>query len=179
VSLRPARASDLPALLALEAEFPGDRLSRRSFRHLLDRGNADVWVYQERGVLLGDAVVLYRQGSRSARLYSLVVVRSARGRGIGQSLLAHAERRAAAAGCAAMQLEVRNDNAGALGLYAATGYTVVVQTDGYYEDGAAAIRLRKQLTCRAPSPAVRDGASRLKRGAERRRAPVDPQPIAE
>lgn len=143
--MRRARASDLPGLLALEAEFPGDRLSRRSFRHLLGRANADVWVYEENGALLGDAVVLYRQGARSARLYSLVVARSARGRGIGQALVEHAERRAAAAGCTSIHLEVRSDNARALGLYLGRGYAVAGHTAGYYEDGAAALRLRKRL----------------------------------
>lgn len=143
--VRPARESDLSALIALEREFPGDRLSRRSFRHLLGRANADVWVYEERGVLLGNAVVLYRRGTRTARLYSLVVARSARGRGIGQSLVAHAERHAASAGCEAMHLEVRSDNAQARALYTARDYAVVGRADGYYEDEADALRLRKPL----------------------------------
>ncbi|BAU47138.1 acetyltransferase [Sulfurifustis variabilis] len=143
--MRRARESDLTALLALEREFPGDRLSRRSFRHLLARAKADVWVCEEKGALLGNAIVLYRRGTRTARLYSLVVAASARGRGIGQSLVAHAERHAAAAGCEVMHLEVRSDNPGALALYAGRGYAVVGRAHGYYEDGADALRLKKRL----------------------------------
>ena len=149
--LRPARVSDLPALLALEREFPGDRLSARSFRHLLARANADVWVCEEHGALLGDAVVLRRRGTRTARLYSLVVARSGRGRGLGQALVAHAERRAVSAGCEAMRLEVRPDNVPALALYARRGYEVVGRTEGYYEDGADALRLKKRLGRGHPS----------------------------
>lgn len=156
--LRPARAADLPALLALERAFPGDRLSARSFRHLLGGANAEVWVCEENGVLLGDAVVLYRRGARAARLYSLVVGVAARGRGIGQSLVARIERRAAARGCAAMHLEVRTGNVPALALYTRRGYGIMGRSRGYYEDGADALRLRKRL---APA---RVSAARLERG---------------
>lgn len=143
--LRRARLSDLPALIALEREFPGDRLSNRSFRHLLERANAEVWVCEERGVLLGDAVVLYRRGTHAARLYSLVVARSGRGRGLGRALVTLAERRAAAAGCEAVHLEVRADNTPALALYARRGYEQVGRARGYYQDSTDALRLRKRL----------------------------------
>lgn len=45
-----------------------------------------------------------------------------RGQGIGARLLAHAEERGRAAGCKAMSIIVAGENAGAMRLYARTGY---------------------------------------------------------
>lgn len=149
-SIRPATLADLGALLALEAHFPGDRLSRTSLRHFLSRGNASVRVWEEAGRVLGSAVVLYRRGFHAARLYSLVVDPAARGRGVARGLLERAEREASERGCVAMRLEVREDNAAALALYAAAGYSVVGRAADYYEDHSSALRMRKFLS---PQPA--------------------------
>jgi ribosomal protein S18 acetylase RimI-like enzyme len=143
--LRSAELADLDALLSLEQTFPGDRLGRASFRHLLSRGNADVILAEGGGRVLGDAVVLYRRGFHSARLYSLAVAEAARGRGVGRMLLSEAEERARARGCVSLRLEVREDNAAALRLYERAGFEVVGRTAEYYEDGSAALRLRKRL----------------------------------
>ena len=156
MAIRRARAPDIPALVDLERAFPTDRLSARSFRHLLQRGHADVWIYDEAGRALGNAVVLYRRGTRIARLYSLVVADTARGKGIGSALVACAERHAARRGCAELQLEVRPDNAGAQALYARRGYAGRGTLPEFYEDGAPALRLGKPLT-RAMPPAPLPG----------------------
>ena len=150
--IRRACVADIAALLELERAFPTDRLSARSFRHLLQRGHADVWIYDKAGRTLGNAVVLYRRGTRIARLYSLVVADAARGAGIGSALVACAERHAARRGCAELQLEVRPDNAGAKALYARRGYAGRSTLPRYYEDGAPALRLGKPLK-RATPPA--------------------------
>src|SRR6266516_6794775 len=71
--LRRAQPRDLDALVRLEVYFPGDRLRRANLRHLLRHGHADVFVVECVDALVADAVVLYRRGSRHARLYSLVV----------------------------------------------------------------------------------------------------------
>lgn len=133
--LRAARAADLPALLALEARFPGDRLSARQFRHHLDNPRARLRVAVGEGGLLGYHLLLLRRGSAWARLYSVAVDPAARGRGLGRRLLADAEAQARAAGCAGLRLEVRQDNAAAIGLYEAAGYRRVAALPRYYEDG--------------------------------------------
>lgn len=145
VRLRRATPEDLDALVELERLFPADRLGRGNFRRLLTRGNADIWVADQGGRLLGDAVVLYRRGLANARLYSLVVAPDARGRGLGGALLDRAEDAARQRGAVSIRLEVRRGNEAALALYRSRGYEQVGVTPDYYEDGEAALRLRKRL----------------------------------
>jgi ribosomal protein S18 acetylase RimI-like enzyme len=149
VRIRRARPADLGALVMLETRFPTDRLSRASLRHLLERGHADVWVTEMDGVIVGDAVVCYRRGSRRARLYSIVTDGAHAGRGIGGALLAACEAGAVVRGCAFMALEVRPDNEAALRLYRRGGYSAAGVAPGFYEDGSSALRLAKALAPRA------------------------------
>lgn len=133
------------ALLRLEAAFPGDRLGRRSFRHLLTRGHADLLVYERRGEVVGDAVLLYRRGQSCARLYSLVVHPDQRGRGIGRALIEAAERTARARRCIELRLEVRVGNKSAQRLYRRLGYLPAGRIEDFYQDHAPALRFRKRL----------------------------------
>src|SRR6188474_3379747 len=96
VRVRAARSADLTALVALEQRsFATDRLSLRQFRHHLSgRGNSLLLIAVSEASLLGNALLLFRTGTRRARLYSIVVAVDARGRGVGERLLARAEREA-------------------------------------------------------------------------------------
>jgi ribosomal protein S18 acetylase RimI-like enzyme len=143
--IRRAHPGDLHALTALEAYFPTDRLSRASFRHLLTRGNADVLVFALDTRILGDIVVFYRRGSRTARFYSLVTHPDFRGRGIGSRLLAQAERIARGRDSQRVRLEVRPRNAAAIRLYRERGYEITGRIAGFYEDGTDALRMEKRL----------------------------------
>ncbi len=136
---------DILSLLDLEQTFPGDRLERSNFRYFLTKSKADVWIAEEKGLVLGDAVVVYRKGSKRARLYSIVVSPEARGKGIGAKLLAHAEKAAKKCGCSLMGLEVREDNKAAISFYGSRGYEGIGLRDNYYEDGAAALKMQKAL----------------------------------
>jgi [ribosomal protein S18]-alanine N-acetyltransferase len=143
--IRPARPADLDALLALEALFPGDRLSPRQFRHHLRNPRARLRVLRRAGRPLGYALLLLRHGSRVARLYSIVVDPAERGRGHGARLLDDAERQARRAGAAELRLEVRTDNEAAAALYEGRGYRRLGQRAAYYDDGAAAWRYGRSL----------------------------------
>ena len=147
IRLRVARPTDLPALVALEQRsFSGDRLSPRQFRHhLLGRGNSVLVVAEDRERLLGNALVFFRAGATRARLYSIVVAREARGRGLGERLLARVEGEARRRGARELALEVRQDNAAAIALYERHGYARSGAKPGYYEDGAPAWRYLKRL----------------------------------
>src|SRR5512132_2007913 len=82
--VRPAQAADLDALLALESQaFRTDRISRRSFRRLLAAPSAAVMVAEHGGEIAGYALVLFRNGTPIARLYSIAVAPDAAGRRIG------------------------------------------------------------------------------------------------
>lgn len=143
--LRNARPTDLPALLELEALFPGDRLSPRQMRRHLASAGPVFRVAEDAEGLLGYCLVFLRRGSDLARLYSLVVTPRARGRGLGRRLLRDAETCAVRRGARRLRLEVREDNASAIALYQAAGYREDTPRPGYYEDGAGARRFRRDL----------------------------------
>lgn len=143
--VRRARLPDLPELVALEHHFSSDRISRASFRHLLTRANADVVVFSRGKRVLGNAVALYRRGSRRARLYSLVTHPKHRGKGIGGQLIRAMERLARNRGHQWIYLEVRSTNRVAIRLYAKRGYALFQQITGFYEDGSNALRLERAL----------------------------------
>lgn len=144
--IRPATAADIDALVALEAGFPAeDRFDRRTWRRLMAGKTAILVSESERDGLLAAAVMLYRQGARTARLYSLTVSPEARGKGLARQLLAACEADAAARGASAVRLEVRASNSSALRLYEAGGYRVIATLESYYPDGEAALRMEKSL----------------------------------
>ena len=107
VRVRPAERGDVDALAALEHRvFATDRLSRRSLQRFLKSPAADVLVAQDESGLVGNAIVLFRPRSLTARLYSIAVAPHMGGRGVGTMLLAAAEAAALARGCRAIRLAV-------------------------------------------------------------------------
>lgn len=151
--IRPATEADLAALVALEETFPAvDRFDRRTWRRLL-AGQTLTLVHETAGTLDASAVLLFRQGSDIARLYSISVAPSARGRGLGSKILTACEDYARKRGAARMRLEVRASNSAAHRLYDSAGYRVIAALESYYPDGETAHRMEKFLI--APS----DGAS--------------------
>jgi ribosomal protein S18 acetylase RimI-like enzyme len=144
--IRRATLADLDALVALErSAFTTDHLSRRQYRHHIASASARVLAAIDASGLLGKAVVFFRSNSSAARLYSIAVAHAARGRGIGEALLAAAESAAQKHGCPRLRLEVRQDNAGAIRLYERHGYQRFGAYAGFYEDGADAWRYEKML----------------------------------
>ena len=154
--VRPASPDDLDALLAIEERaFETDRLSRRSFRHFLTRGQASCVVVEAGGRVAGYALVLYRRATALARLYSIALDPGMRGQGLAGLLMEAAERAAADAGCLVLRLEVRLDNAPAIALYRARGYRRFGRYLDYYEDHADALRLQKVLRASVPDHVTR------------------------
>lgn len=144
--IRPARASDLDALIALEqAAFTTDHLSRRQYFRHLHSGTARVLAAVDHDELLGKAVLFFHAGSDIARLYSIAVADRARGRGIAKALLGAVEQAAHSHGSTRIRLEVRQDNHGAIALYERLGYVRFAARAHYYEDGADAWRYEKAL----------------------------------
>ena len=146
-AIRPAVPEDAGDLSTLENQiFSGDRISLRSFRRLLARTSAVVLVAAAGSRIAGYAMVLFRRNSSIARLYSIAVDPGHAGHGIGKALLKAAEDTARRRNCAAMRLEVREDNRAAIRLYGACGYLLAGRVADYYEDGCAALRFEKPLT---------------------------------
>ncbi len=146
VHVRRADAVDLDALLRLENRvFRSDLISRAQYRRHIDSDSALVLVATGSGKLLGSAVLFFRRGSRSVRLYSLARAPEARGHGVGAALLRAAEAVARRRRCQRMRLEVRVGNRAAQRLYESHGYRRTGLHPGYYEDGGDALRYRKEL----------------------------------
>lgn len=145
-TVREASLGDLEALLGLEdRSFSGDRLSRRSFRRFLQGANDHLLVAEDTSELLGYILLLRRQGTRLARIYSICVDAAHRGRGLAQLLIRAGEEAVLAAGSAYVRLEVRRDNQTAIRLYRRLGYRVFDAIPDYYEDGEEALRLEKRI----------------------------------
>lgn len=143
---KPADAADLERIEAVS--FDGDWLSRRSLRHHLQSKTADVFVAELARTIIGYAIMFYRRTSTVGRLYSIAIMPEARGKGVGEKLVAACERAARARGCRTLQLEVHTNNAGAIRLYERLGYVHFGRHENYYHDGAPALRLAKPLTSR-------------------------------
>ena len=147
--IRPGVAEDLAALLRIEqASFSCDRLSRRSFRHLLTEANSVTLIDDAGGAPRGYITLLFRADVSLARVYSIATAPGWQGRGVAAGLLAAAEELALAHSCVAMRLEIRRDNAASQQLFLRHGYEVFGEHAAYYEDGMDALRLEKSLTAR-------------------------------
>lgn len=152
VTLRQATGHDLDALYRLEqVAFTGDRFSRRQLWHLLNRAHAFTLVAESvdsdagPSYLLGYGTLLFRRGSRRARLYSFCVHPEARGSGLGRRLMEALEAEALLREAEMLGLEVRVDNRVALGLYRRMGFFPERWLSDYYEDGCAGWQMAKPL----------------------------------
>jgi ribosomal-protein-alanine N-acetyltransferase len=144
--IRPACLADLDAIETLENRaFSGDRLSRRSLRRYIAAPSVLMLAAFSDGAFAGYALIGLRKGSTAASVYSIAVDPEMNGRGLGRALMIAAEQGAAARGRASLTLEVRADNAGAVGLYERLGYERFDVIGDYYEDGQSALRMRKWL----------------------------------
>lgn len=146
IGIRSARPDDLDHLLELEHRcFSYDRLSRRSFRHFLASATAVLLVAEGAGALQGYALVLLHGRTSLARLYSMAAAPEAQGQGLGVRLLKAVEASALERGAAIMRLEVKPDNASAIGLYRRAGYQEFGIYPGFYEDHSDALRMERAL----------------------------------
>jgi ribosomal protein S18 acetylase RimI-like enzyme len=151
--IRDAEVADLDALERLEqAVFPTDRLSRRSFRRFLQRPSDALLVAEEDGAVIGYVLLLFRERTALARLYSVAVDPAAARRGVGHLLLEAAEAAAVTRGCIFIRLEVRADNAAAIALYLKAAYRQFGRYVGYYEDRMDALRFEKRLVAQVSPP---------------------------
>jgi ribosomal protein S18 acetylase RimI-like enzyme len=144
--IRPACASDVDALLAIEnAVFEFDRLQRSSIRRLIGSPSASVLVAENDAVAVGYCIVLFRAGTPTARLYSIATVPGMTGQGVGRALIEAVENAVIARGRISLRLEVREDNNRAIAIYERAGYRPIGRKPDYYEDGMAALRMEKRL----------------------------------
>lgn len=149
-----ASSRDLNALLQLEqACFTGDRLSKRSFQHFLQRPDG-IQLLKVDHQLAGYAILLLHKGTALARLYSLAISPRFQGQGLGRVLMEAMIEKAKAAHRFALRLEVREDNQGAIQLYRQLGFRELGRLTEYYQDGSDGLKMELALNypCALPGP---------------------------
>jgi ribosomal protein S18 acetylase RimI-like enzyme len=153
IRLRRAAAADVPALTDFEhlvfADDP-NRIARRQWQYLVERGTGEIVVAEGHGApLLGVLVLGRRRGTSAARITSLGVHPVARRRGVARLLLEYALDYAHRHACVRLTLEVRRDNAPAVALYRAAGFAVIARLPSYYGLGEDGLRMEVQLAARS------------------------------
>lgn len=145
--LRDLRWPDLPQVEAIEAAvFPDDAWTSASWwAELAARPRREYVVVDDGGQVLGYAGLDH--AGATSDIMTIALHPASRRRGLGRILLQECEARAIARGATAMLLEVRADNAAAIGLYAAGGYAVIQTRRRYYQPGDVdALVMRRHLT---------------------------------
>jgi ribosomal protein S18 acetylase RimI-like enzyme/predicted double-glycine peptidase len=144
--IRYAKLSDFEPLTLIEERcFESDRISRRQWRYLLTRSNADILLSEDKEGITGYVMVLYNRATSVARLYSIALETRARGTGLGQLLVKAAETAARDRDRYYIRLEVREDNIASLRLFESLGYQRFGVYEDYYEDHMLAVRFEKSL----------------------------------
>ena len=128
--LRPAQASDLPALVRLHAAAFDAAWSEADLRGLLEAEGGFGVVAEDGDRALG--FILCRAAAGEAEVLTLAVDPAARRRGCGRALVEDGAAGARTRGALSLFLEVAADNPGALGLYEAAGFARVGLRRGYY-----------------------------------------------
>ncbi len=146
IAIRPLLPEDAAAAAALHAAMP-QPWGEKDWTAFLSDPLVIRLGATEASVLVGE--ILLRVAADEAEVLTIVVARSARGRGVGGRLLRAGLAAAARRGGTAAFLEVAADNDAAIALYSAAGFVEIGRRRGYYRrpDGAMdALAMRKGLT---------------------------------
>ena len=141
ISYRTALRADLPTLFAIEAElYPIDAWSLDIFDSEFD-GIPDTryYVVAESDDIIGYAGLFSPLAGEVADIQTMTVVKSEQGKGIGKALLKLLVIEALRREAPDVLLEVREDNASAIGLYQSAGFEEISRRKNYYAPGIHAV----------------------------------------
>lgn len=141
--IRRANPADAAAVAGLEAVGAHRPWSEASVRALLGAAHGCGWVVEWEGEVV--AHLLGQQVVDEAEVHTVVVHPAQRRRGLGRRLVDHVLSAWQESGVVAVHLEVRDDNAPAIGLYLREGFAEVGRRPRYYGDVDA------RLMCWRPS----------------------------
>jgi ribosomal protein S18 acetylase RimI-like enzyme len=144
VRIRPAQAGDHGFIreLGLSAFSEYSLHAAREVMAMANRGRTFVADEGDRPV---GFVVLEPERAGTVHVSAIAVFETARGRGVGRTLLEHAEAAARAAGARALSLVTADGNLAALELFLRCGFRRVHRSDRYYARGQPGIALNKAL----------------------------------
>ena len=134
MSLRPATAADLAAIMAIErASFPSDAWSEAMMAGELASPHGSYLVVEEAGRIIGYGGVRAVRGAADADIQTIALDAAERGTGRGRMLLAALLACARNAGARTVFLEVRDDHPVAQGLYRREGFIEPGRRPRYYQ----------------------------------------------
>lgn len=132
IALRPMRADDIPAIVAIEQASFSDPWSALTFRSLLTRPHARaVTAVDAAAQRCGYCVLLYVLDE--GEIANIAVAPTCRGHGVAGALLDDALAAATQLDLSRVFLEVRESNAPARALYASRCFHPVGRRRGYYQ----------------------------------------------
>lgn len=133
--IRVATDADVTAITAIEAEcFGAEPWSEGLVADAVGSARHVVLVTADL-----DAYAVVSLAGEVADLDRIAVLPSSRGRGLARDLLDAQVDRARDLGAERMLLEVRDDNAAAIGLYESAGFDTISVRRGYYAGGVDAL----------------------------------------
>lgn len=139
--IRPMRWWDIAQVQALEEQlFPVDRWSAEQFWSELAQSTRRYVVACDDDAITGYAGVFILPPD--ADVQTIAVSPAAQGHGLGARLLERLIGLAADAGCQQLILEVRSDNASAIGLYERFGFERISSRKDYYAPNVDALIMR-------------------------------------
>jgi ribosomal-protein-alanine N-acetyltransferase len=147
ISYRVATAFDLPVFVSLDKElFPYSPWSASQYKEEFSSPTRHfVVAVDEEQSIIGYAGV-FAPGGAEADVLTVGVVPSHRGKGIARQLMVLITDWAHKQGSTAMMLEVKVDNAEAIGLYESLGYSKLNTRKDYFGPGLHALVMRLELS---------------------------------
>jgi ribosomal-protein-alanine N-acetyltransferase len=142
-ALSEARPNDAAAIAALHtASFQRGWGEDEVYRLLIEK---TVVAHRATSGTTMTGFILSRMAAGEAEILSVAIAPRQRGRGLARPLLDLHLRRLAGLGVRTVFLEVDEHNAAARALYRRAGFSGVGRRQGYYQTGAAALVLRRDL----------------------------------
>lgn len=141
IDIRPMHWSDIADVHAIECDvFDVDPWTAEQFWGELAQPTRQYIVAETAGELVGYAGVYVLPPD--ADVQTIAVSPKGQGQGIGRRLLDELIARAREADCSQLILEVRSDNAAAIGLYRHFGFEQISSRPNYYAPGVDALVMR-------------------------------------
>lgn len=146
ITYRVANAFDLPVFVSLDKElFPYSPWSASQYKEEFSSSTRHFVVAVDEAQSIVGYAGVFAPGAAEADILTVGVVPEHRGKGIAKALMALITDWAKAQGSTAMMLEVKVDNAEAMGLYESLGYSKLNIRKDYFGVGLDAQVMRLEL----------------------------------